>query len=311
MSWKKLGQVFDPQVTKKDWYQDTFLTPTPFLKDADTIRVYGGLRDAAGASRIGYVDVAASDPTKVLKVSDKPVLDLGQDGMFDDNGVILGDVVRAPDGTVRMYYVGFQLPKKAKFLAFSGVAISHDNGETFNRCQETPILDRAPNGRFIRAIHSILFEDGLWKVWFSAGDGWQHIDGRDYPQYNIWYTTSKDGLTFDQPEHFCLDVAEGEYRIGRPRVRRIAKGYEMRFTYDTLSKDYRTGTAFSADGINWQRNDNQTGITPGPEAWDAQTLCYPAIINVNGKDYMFYNGNNMGQTGFGVAVATSNKEEAA
>ena len=164
MTWKKLGNVFDPQQTKKDWYQDTFLTPTPFLKDESTIRVYGGLRDASGASRIGYVDVAANDPTKVLKVSDTPVLDLGHDGMFDDNGVILGDVVRAPDGSVRMYYVGFQLPAKAKFLAFSGLAISHDNGETFTRYQETPILDRATNGRFIRAIHSAMFDEGICRL---------------------------------------------------------------------------------------------------------------------------------------------------
>jgi len=302
MRWTKLGNVFNPQKTKKDWYQDTFLTPTPFLKDESTIRVYGGLRDAEGASRIGYVDVDANDPTKVFKVSDKPVLDLGNDGMFDDNGVILGDVVRAPDNTVRMYYVGFQLPAKAKFLAFSGVAISHDNGETFERYQETPILDRAQNGRFIRAIHSVMFDEGLWKVWFSAGNGWEHIDGRDYPQYNIWYTTSEDGLTFKNPELLCLDVAEGEYRIGRPRVRKLSEGYEMRFTYDTLNKEYKTGTAFSKDGINWHRDDSKTGVIPGPEAWDSETLCYPAIINVQGKDYMFYNGNNMGQTGFGVAA---------
>jgi hypothetical protein len=31
-------------------------------------------------------------------------------------------------------------------------------------------------------------------------------------------------------------------------------------------------------------------------------LSYPSIISCNGNKYMFYNGNNMGKTGFGYAV---------
>ena len=42
-------------------------------------------------------------------------------------------------------------------------------------------------------------------------------------------------------------------------------------------------------------------IDVSPTGWDAEMICYPAVINVKGKTYLFYNGNNNGETGFGVA----------
>ena len=299
MSWSKLGNVFNPKVTKKDWYKDTFLTPTPFLKDKSTIRVYGGLRDAEGASRIGYVDIDANDPTKVLKVSDKPVLDLGNDGMFDDNGVILGDVVRASDGSIRMYYVGFQLPAKAKFLAFTGVAISHDGGDTFKRHQEKPILDRAPNGHFFNAIHTALYENGKWKFWCGAGSKWQKLGDNIYPSYSTWYAESENGLDAIEVIAECL-VPEGrEYRIGRPRVIKLNGQYHMFFTSDTLDKEYRGGVAISEDGIKWRRTKINYPVTVG-NGWESEMACYFAPFVVDNNLYACYNGNGMGRTGFGL-----------
>ena len=83
----------------------------------DIIRVYGAFRDNQGIGRIGYVDVSAANPACIVKISKKPVLDIGQDGCFDDNGVILGDVLRVKD-KIYMFYVAFQHVQKAKFYAF-------------------------------------------------------------------------------------------------------------------------------------------------------------------------------------------------
>jgi hypothetical protein len=30
-------------------------------------------------------------------------------------------------------------------------------------------------------------------------------------------------------------------------------------------------------------------------------VCYPAVVQVKGQTYLFYNGNNNGETGFGAA----------
>lgn len=67
------------------------------MLDERRIRVYVAMCDASTVGRIGYVDVDARDPTKVLAVSARPVLDIGEPGCFDDNGVNPISIVRCGD----------------------------------------------------------------------------------------------------------------------------------------------------------------------------------------------------------------------
>lgn len=302
MNWNKGGLIYTPP---KDggWMDNSALTPTAFLLNEDVIRVYVSFRDTRGVGRIGYVDVDAKRPDKILAISKVPVLDIGQDGMFDDNGVILGDVIRCGE-KVYMYYVGFQLVNKSKFLAYSGLAVSSDNGDTFQRYKKTPIMDREDEGLYIRAIHSVIFEDGKFKVWYATGNGWENINGVSFPQYDISYIESSDGIHFDEKGLKCITNVESnlEYRIGRPRVYKKSDNmYVMNFTYGTKDGRYIAGQATSLDGKKWLRNDNELGISLSKEGWDSVHLSYPSILMAKGKTYMFYNGNNMGLDGFGFA----------
>ncbi|CAM4013301.1 hypothetical protein CCOS865_01676 [Pseudomonas reidholzensis] len=300
MNWKKLGLVFTQDGTVA-WRRNSALTPTPFLLNDNVIRVYAGFRDDEGISRIGYVDVDSRDPTQVIGVSAAPVLDRGRDGCFDDNGVILGDVVRDGD-RLRMYYVGFQLVKRAKFLAFTGLAESTDGGETFQRVSEAPVLDRSIEGNTIRAVHTVLFEEGVWKIWYAVGDDWQMINGVPYPKYNIWYAQSADGKAFPANGVLCVDVEGDEYRIGRPSVYKTADGYMMFYTKGgTSGEDYFPGVAYSTDGVQWQRRDASFGLSLGEQGFDDRHLCYPRLVTAGHRTFCFYNGNNMGAEGFGVA----------
>lgn len=303
MEWKKLGHVFRHN-EKNDWIEDSALTPTPFLISKDIIRVYCGFRDKNGVSRIGYVDVSSKDPTQVIKISRVPVLDIGEDGCFDDNGVIMGDIVKVDSSTIRMYYVGFQLVKKVKFLAYTGLAESYDGGETFQRVKNTPILDRSVNGITINAIHTVIREGDKWRVWYAAGSGWQLINGKPYPKYNIRYTESDDGvnINIDKVDSLCIDVMNDEYRIGRPSVYYFGGRYIMFYTKGSVSgEDYFPGVAYSDDGVKWIRTDNALGLKLSKDGFDSKHLCYPRLVDAGGKIYCFYNGNNMGVDGFGVA----------
>jgi predicted GH43/DUF377 family glycosyl hydrolase len=236
----------------------------------------------------------------VLAVSKTPALDVGMPGTFDDNGVILGDVIRHQDRLL-MFYVGFQKVEKVKFLAFTGLAVSED-GERFARIKKTPVLDRSDEGLYIRAIHTVRMEDGIWKVWYAAGSEWVYIDDTPYPGYRIKYLQSKDGLTFEEEGKECLTFEGDEYRIGRPRVYKRDGRYKMFFTKGTLRRDYVPGYAESENGIDWVRKDEEIGISLSRSDWDSTSLCYPSLLECDGRMYMFYNGNDMGRTGFGYAV---------
>lgn len=300
MKWKKMGRIYCPS-GKYGWDKHSAMTPTPIMIDENTIRIYAGFRDEHGISRIGFVEVDAENPSKIKKISEKPVLDIGRPGAFDDNGVILGDIVEH-NGKLYMYYVGFQLVQKAKFLAFTGLAISDDGGITFERYSDAPILDRCNNEIYIRAIHSVMIEGNIWRVWYAAGNDWVWINGTPYPKYNIRYLESLDGINFNQRSILCIDTEGREYRIGRPRVYKWKNKYVMFYTRGTLDGDYIAGYAESKDGINWTRKDSELGITLSKKGWDSRSLCYPSILKYKDRVYMFYNGNDMGKTGFGYAI---------
>lgn len=304
MHWEKLGLVFCPN-GRLVWAQHSFMTPVPLQIDAKRIRVFGGMRDDQGVSRIGWVDVAAEDPTQVLTSCETPALDIGQPGMFDDNGVILGDVIFLPDSRLRMYYVGFQLGVKHKFFAYTGVAESDDGGSSFVRLYETPIIGRTPHSPFIAALHSIeQIAQGDFRAWIAYGQGWETINGIAYPQYNCWTIKSSDSLYWDSRGAVkILDPMGDEYRIGRPRANRCPSGgYELRVTSDTRTKQYATRRLLSQDGVHFTPDVVEELPRGACDEWDGQMTCYPARLDASqGQSYLFYNGNGMGQTGLGVA----------
>lgn len=301
MRFEKKGLIFYPEKLG-GWRDNTFITPTPYLLNNKTIRIYGGFRDKEGISRIGYIDVNADNPREIISVSEKPVLDIGENGMFDDNGVILGCILPVND-EIWMYYVGFQLSKKVKFLAYSGLAVSKDGGNSFDRYQVTPVLDRYKEEKYIRAIHSVIYEDNKYKIWYSAGSKWEYINGVPYPQYKIMYTESDDGKTMPIREGIdCVNVTGDEYRIGRPTVFKEGDTYKMFYTSDTFAKKYSAGYAESKDGINWSRKDDLFDLSLSNEGWDSEMICYPVPISTQHQNYLFYSGNGMGLSGVGYAL---------
>lgn len=301
MKFTKIGLIYCPNGSF-GWNKSFFMTPTPILLNEDVIRIYGGMRDEKGVSRIGYVDVDADDPSKLLKVSNTPCLDIGKPGTFDDNGVILGAILPEEDH-IKMYYVGFQLVNNVKFLAFSGLALSFDGGESFQRHSDVPIFDRFGDEIYIRAIHSVIKEGNCYRFWYSYGNSWQVINNISYPVYKIRTIESFDGITpliFTQKD--CIDVVEDEYRIGRPTVFKENEEYKMFYTRDTIYKIYSAGLGVSKNGIDWVRRDEDFDLKPSEVGWDSSMICYPILIKANNKEYLIYSGNNMGETGVGYAI---------
>ena len=240
MKFEKKGLIYCPN-GEHWWEQDSFMTPTALLLDNDIIRIWGGVRDSSGISRIKYIDVSAKNPADILYVSDSVALDVGNQGCFDDNGMILGDIIQVQE-KLYMYYVGFQHVDKVKFCAFSGLAISNDMGRSFTRYSEVPVMDRSHQGRYGRCIHNVIYENGIFKVYYTVINGWKEIAGNMYPKYNIWYTESIDGIHFGgEDKCLCIDVNEFEYRIGKPRVYETNDGFEMFYTRDLLTKEYVIG----------------------------------------------------------------------
>lgn len=303
MKWEKRGLVYTPDASSP-WAQHSALQPTPLLlPGGERIRVYVGCRDSAGVSRVGYVEVSAKDPSQVLSVSHEPVLDVGQPGDFDDNGVVPCAVVPRQDGRVFLYYAGYSQPAKVKFHVFGGLATSEDGGRSFTRFSRVAVLDRTDDEPLFRVAHTVLWEGGRWRVWYGGGGEWVQVQGKTLPVYDVRYLESADGICFPQrgTTHVTFE-SDDEYRIGRPFVFRQQDGpYRMFYGVATRSHGYRLGYARSVDGNTWERDDADLGLDVSPADWDSEMVAYPSVIMAGDSTWMFYNGNDMGRGGFGCA----------
>jgi predicted GH43/DUF377 family glycosyl hydrolase len=299
MRWRKLGRVYAP-TGDQPWARQYAHLPTPVLLEPGRIRVYFAGLDADKFGRVGFVDVDAADPTRVLRASPEPVLDLGEPGTFDDSGVNPSCLLRAGDRW-RMYYIGWQRSRRVPYLLFAGLAASTD-GERFERTSRAPVLDRTDAEPFLRSATSVLAVEGGFRAWYVSATGWTTVNGEPYPRYVVRTADSGDGLQWSAGGQVCIDLEGDEFGIGRPWVVRDPDRYRMWYSIRSHSRPYRMGYAESANGLRWERHGDRAGIVASDSGWDSEMVCYAAVIDVNGRRLMFYNGNRHGATGFGVAV---------
>jgi hypothetical protein len=103
-----------------------------------------------------------------------------------------------------------------------------------------------------------------------------------------------------------LDPAsQDEFGFGRPFITKENQSFKLWYSIRTLSKGYRLGYAESFDGLTWERHDEDVGIDVSENGWDSEMVCYSCVQPTKYGTYMFYNGNNYGETGFGVATLMS------
>jgi len=303
MQWKKLGLVWKPEGTLA-WARSHATVPTPFRWNEDVVRVFVSCLDEKGRCRPSYVDVAANDPTRVLGTGESPLLDLGEPGTFDDNGVMMSSVVEPTPGTLYMYYAGFEICTQVRYRIFTGLAISRDRGTTFQRVSRSAILDRADDELYFRGGPCALYDEGKFKLWYVAGSEWTDIAGKPMPQYELRYLESTDGIRWAPQGTTCLKISESdEHGFGRPWVvKRGPNDYQLCYSVRRRSFGaYRLGYAESSDGLHWDRKDAEFGLDVSPGEFDGKAIMYSALMHVGSRTYCFYNGENFGEQGFAVA----------
>lgn len=302
MHWQKKGLVYKPQ-NEAPWWMSHGMAPAAIMYNAQTIRIYQGCLDANGISRIGFIDVAADNPCDVVLKSTTPVLDLGEPGCFDDNGVFPGHVYQYA-GKVYLYYTGFQKLDKIPFTNFGGLAISEDGGNTFVRVSKAPVMDRADEGLFTRAGTSVIVEDGVYKSCYSAGSEWAFVAGKKRPVYEVYFLESLNGIDFPKRGKCIVPCNHAvEHGLGRPQIVKIKNDYYVFYTRRLLNFRYHMGVATSKDLKTWVRIDEWLStIRFGEEGdFDNQMVYFPCVLNTGEKTYLFYSGNNFGRDGLGYA----------
>ena len=300
MKWKKLGRIFHTN-GQFPWMQTHASLPVVEQKDTDIFRIYFSPRDSHNKSHIAYIEIDINEPKKILKISEKPVMTPGKLGAFDDSGVMASCIVNH-DNKKLLYFLGWNQRVSIPYSNAIGLAVSHDNGETFERLFDGAIIDRSPTEPYFTASCEVKIENNLWRMWYLSCTGWKMRDNLASPFYHIKYAESDDGISWKRNGKVCIDYKnQDEWATATPRIRKEENIYKMWYSHRG-KKPYRIGYAESDDGISWKRMDEEVGINVSSEGWDSEMIEYPFVFEHKNSKYMLYNGNEFGMDGLGIAI---------
>lgn len=305
MQWEKRGLIYN--VSGKHGFDYSHChKPTPLLKE-DFIRIYFGVRDKLGKTRTTFIDVEKDNPSEVIYIHDKPVIDLGRIGAFDDSGANVSSVVTR-DNNIYMYYIGWNPSTTVHTRNAIGLAVSKDGGTTFERAYVGSILDRNKDEPYYTGAVDVKYLNNEWMMWYTSGTEWKMVNGKPEIWYHIKYAHSNNGVDWNRDNILCIPPKNEYEATARPSVIFEDGIYKMWFSKRSIvnfrnnpNAQYRVGYAESKDGEKWVRKDSMAGIDVSKMGWDSEAIAYPYILKLDNKLIMFYNGNGFGKTGFGYA----------
>ncbi len=316
VKWKKLGKIFDP--TKFDLPDGCaeFAQSPQALVFGDFVRIYFSTRsvDKTNGKYLSHVAFVDMDEAlrEVIAVSRHTVIGLGRLGCFDEHGIFPMNVLRH-GGRVLGYTCGWSRRVSVSVDTAIGLAISRDDGRTFQRIGDGPVLAASLREPCLVGDPFVRVFGNVHHMWYIFGTGWKKFSADAAPErtYKIGHAVSNDGVNWVKEEgrRIIDDRLGADESQALPSVIRIGRTYHMFFCYrqshdfrTNRSRSYRIGHAHSDDLVDWTRNDDDPGLDVSEGDWDSDMLCYPHAFECRGRVYMLYNGNEFGRYGFGLAV---------
>ncbi len=304
MRWRKIKHIFEPN-GDFDWRMTHAANPFGEIDDNHVLTVYFTCRDTNNRSHISALKLNLQDNFKIIDICKRPLLIPGELGLFDDSGVVMGYLIKI-NGKRYLYYLGWNLKVTVPWLNTIGLAIEEktddDGYPIFRKYSKVPILDRSEEDPYSISYPSILYDNGIYKMWYGSNLSWGKTE-KDM-KHVFKYAESYDGINWRRTNQIILShIYENEFALSKPFVIKEDRIYKMWYSYRWRNniQTYRIGYAESADGLKWIRKDDIVGIDVSGTGWDSEMICYPFVFDYQNEKFMLYNGNGYGKTGFGIA----------
>ena len=314
MKWRKLGKIFDPTEHHLPNECVQFAQSPQALVFGSFVRIYFSTRclDRTGKflSHAAFVDFN-KNLRDIIRISSQSVIDLGRLGCFDEHGIFPINVLRHGD-RVLAYTSGWSRRVSVSVETAIGLAISSDDGCTFNKVGDGPIMGASLHEPYLVGDAFVKVINETFHMWYIFGTSWRRF-GPDEPvdrTYKIGHVVSADGASWSEQKALRIipDRLGPDECQALPTVIQVENRYHMLFCYrhsfdfrNNSDRGYRIGHAWSDDLSTWVRDDDDLVVQGTAGEWDSDMQCYPHMFECDGRVYLLYNGNEFGKYGFGLA----------
>lgn len=306
MIWEKKGLIYNSNNDFK-WSKTHAQVPIVDKVSTKKWRIYYATRNNKNESNTSFIEVEANKPQNIIYKHNKPILEKGELGCFDDSGIMPTCILNI-NKKIFLYYIGWTTGMSVPYRNSIGLATSEDGGLTFKKYAKGPILGTGQFDPSFTGTLNIYKDNGFYHGYYLSCYKWKKINGKPEPFYNIKYAKSTNGIDWARNGDIVIPLMDDEGGIASVSIVKTNNNYKMWysvrkiFNYRTnKNNSYKIGYAESNDLINWIRKDQDSGIAFSKNGWDSEMMAYPNVIESDGKLHMFYNGNGFGKTGFGYA----------
>ena len=269
------------------------------------IEVFLTGRDKYGISRIGksFLEIREDNTLRIIEIEEKPILDIGPPGCFDENGVSYPWIVKN-NNIEYLYYVGWVNGGLNRFQNFLGLATKSSEDKFFQRKFNVPILERSEQEPYGTGSCCVIKNNKKWLMLYTSFLPWQgiikasNIHPHSQPSYNIKIARSDNLINWERNYQNILEFKSGEFIQGKPVLfKDNDKNHELYFS--VRGEAYRIGIAKGSNINQLERGEN---LVFKKQEWISQTQEYAFPIKLNNKKYLFFNGNGYGKTGLGYTI---------
>jgi len=296
-SWSKMGLLYICNELHPKLLTHA-ANPLPVFIENDVYRVFFSSRDRQQRSSIGAVDIDIITK-EIITEYDTPFFTHGSADSFYSHGVSIGNAYSVDEVTY-IGFMGWRNPSGEHWFGEIGRLIVEDD-LTLSLDSEAPIISLDESDPISLSYPWVLKDTNKYKMWYGSTVKWDAGNGEML--HVIKYAESDDGHRWVKTKH------EVPYKLGvyqafsRPTIVKDALGYRAWFSYRSgTGETYRIGSTNSLDGLSWDNPVATNVLGVSPSGWDSEMVEYPYVMQHHGRTYMFYNGNEYGKSGFGLAV---------
>ena len=278
--------------------------PTPVVLE-DRIRVlYAGRID--NITHIFSLELSPPPRLEIISFTKEAIMFPNEAaGTFDDEGV-MPSFVLAKDNKHYLFYSGWNSRNTIPYHNATGIAEYDIAKNSIKRLYDGPIMDRTLLHPYLAVTPCIWKEKDTYNALYISGLSWKEHKGRYEPLYVIKFAQSQNLLEWKRPvEQFIASDYELEC-FSNPTVKVDENHVDILFCSRNCF-DYRDSKEYGYK-LGYAELKNSQVVRKKVQ-WDGDMLqgkddimqCYPSFFQWDGVDYIVYNGNGFGATGFGIA----------